>query len=167
MTTQTTVPAPTGQPEPAPAASDAQWTAARTEVTGEIRQTDAKAGALLSALAVTVAVLTATVQGRSLTGAATALVWLGGGALVVALVMVLLAICPMLGPAEGARGSFLYWAECLPEQLVADLATDRRAERIQTLSRIARRKHRLLRRAIHLTIGALVPLLGALVAGLL
>ncbi|RGD55390.1 hypothetical protein DR950_41750 [Kitasatospora xanthocidica] len=167
-TRQATVPEPTGEPEPAPAptASEAQWAAARTDVTTEISRTDGKAGALLAGLSLPLAVLTATVQGRELNAVATVLVAGGGGALVVALVLVLLAVLPKLGDGQAAPGSFLYWAECSGPELVADLTTDRRAEKIGTLSRLALRKHRLLRYAIQVTIGALLLLAGALVAGL-
>lgn len=154
----------------APAAGDAQWTAALTAVTAQVSGTDAKSAALLTGLGLPLAVLTAAVQGRELSTPVTVLVGLGGGALVVALLLVLMAIRPALPPGHAARGSFLYWAECTPAQLAADVAAastrDHRVTRIQDLSRLALRKHRLVRRAIHVTIAGLLLLGAALVAGL-
>ncbi len=165
-TQQTAGPGPTSEPEPV--VSEDQWAAARTDVTTEIARTDAKAGALLSGLSLPLAVLIAAVQGRELSAPVTVLVGLGGGGLVVALVMVLLVVRPALGPqGRGSKGSFLHWAECSPTELAAELTVDRRAERIVTLSRIARRKHKTLRQTIHVTIGALALLAGALLAGLI
>ncbi|MGA5824108.1 Pycsar system effector family protein [Kitasatospora sp. NPDC094028] len=164
-TQQTAGPGPAGDPEPV--VSEVQWAAARTDVTTEIARTDAKAGALLSGLSLPLAVLIAAVQGRELSTPVTVLVGLGGGGLVIALVMVLLVVRPTLYSRHTTvPGSFLHWAECSPAELTADLTADHRAERIVTLSRIARRKHTALRQAIHVMIGALALLAGALVAGL-
>ncbi|MFI9332925.1 Pycsar system effector family protein [Kitasatospora sp. NPDC052868] len=157
--------------EETPTASDAQWAAALTSVTEQIRATDGKSGTLLTGLGLPLAVLTAAVQGRELTTVATVLVGLGGAALVVALLLVLLAVRPFLAPPDTARGSFLYWSKCEElGELVADVAaettSEHRAERIRDLARLAHRKHALIRHAIHTTIGALVLLGGALLAGL-
>lgn len=148
-------------------ATDAQLEAARTDVVAEIARTDVKASSLLSGLGLPLAALVAVVPGRHLGTAATVLVGLGGAALIAAMLMALLVVRPHLGrAAQGSPGSYLHWARSTAVDLAADLAVDRRAERIVTLSQIARAKFVALRRAIDVTVIALITLAIALAVAL-
>ncbi|MDO0939262.1 DUF5706 domain-containing protein [Streptomyces sp. DG2A-72] len=137
---------------------------ARTDVISEIVRTDTKAAALLTAFGLPLAVLVATLPGRHLNQAAAVLVGLGAVGLVAAILVVLLAVRP--ARTKRPRGSYLYWATCTAEDVVADVAVDRRPERIVTLSRLAVRKYAALRLAIDITGVAIVLLVLALLAGL-
>ncbi|MEU2076618.1 Pycsar system effector family protein [Streptomyces sp. NPDC013489] len=141
---------------------DAKLTQARADVTAEIGRTDAKASALLAAFSLPLAVLVAAVPGHDLNTGAAILTGLGAVGLVAAMLVVLLVVRPRLG--GNSRGSYLHWATCTPEQVVADLAVDRSAERVVKLSQIATAKYKALRVAIDITAGALVLLVLALAA---
>ncbi|MFD9819082.1 Pycsar system effector family protein [Streptomyces violascens] len=137
-------------------ATDEQLNQARTDVIAEIARTDNKASALLAAFGIPLAVLVA-MPGRQISTAAAVLVDLGAVGLVAAMLLVLLVIRPRLG--GDVRGSYLHWATCTtPEQIAADLAVDRRAERIIALSQIAKTKYRALHTAIITTSAAIVVL---------
>ncbi|MFI5867743.1 Pycsar system effector family protein [Streptomyces sp. NPDC051546] len=154
--TQTTTPA---------AKTDERLSQARADVIAEIGRTDTKATALLTAFGIPLAVLVATVPGRQVSPAAAVFVGLGALGLVAAMLVVLLVIRPRL--AGGARGSYLYWATCTtPEEILEDLATDRRAERIIVLSQIAKRKYGALRLAIDITAAAVLALALAVLVSL-
>lgn len=146
------------------AAADARLLQARTDTVAEISRTDAKASALLTAFSIPLAVLVAAVPGHDLPTAAAVLVALGAASLVAAMLVVLLVVRPRLG--GNTRGSYLHWANCTPEQVRADLATDPTAERIVQLSQIAAAKYRALKTAIDITAGALVLLALALAVAL-
>lgn len=147
--------------------SNERLDAAIAGIHAELGRTDAKAGALLAALAIPFAVLTATLPGRSLSTPTTVLALLGTLGLGAAMGTVLWTIRPGLRTA--ARGTFLYWADCTADQVLADMASDSRAEVVPVLSRLARRKYRALSRAFAVTtvsFGVLViAVLVALVAG--
>ncbi|MBY8889095.1 DUF5706 domain-containing protein [Streptomyces sp. PTM05] len=81
--------------------------------------------------------------------------------LAAAAVVLLLAVRPRLG--GGVDRAFPHWARLSPAEVRAALATDDRAARIVTLSRIALRKYRYLRAAVQLCIAA-VPLAALAVA---
>jgi hypothetical protein len=146
------------------AATDTRLQRARTEVTTEIGRTDSKAAALLATFSLPLAVLVAAVPGRSLPALATALVCLGVGGLVAAMLVVLLVVRPRL--SGHARGSYLHWATCTSEEVRADLAVDNSADHVVRLSQIATAKYRALKVAIDITAGALVLLALALAAAL-
>lgn len=150
--------------DPAATATDAQLSQARTDVITEIVRTDAKASALLTAFGIPLAVLVAAVPGRHISSTAAVLVGLGAVGIVAAMLTVLLVIRPRLG---GNRpGSFLYWADCTTEDVIADLTTDRRIDRLVTLSQIARQKYKALRLAVDVTAAALLVLVLALLVDL-
>ncbi|AWZ06877.1 MULTISPECIES: Pycsar system effector family protein [unclassified Streptomyces] len=155
MTQSSTTPADT---------TTARLAQARTDVIAEMGRTDAKASALLTVLGIPLTVLIAAVPGRDLPTAATVLVGLGAAGLAAAMLLVLAIVLPRLG--GDARGSYLHWATCTPEQVSADLAVDRSAERLVVLSKIALKKMRALRVAIFTTAGALGALALALAATL-
>ncbi|MFJ7271958.1 Pycsar system effector family protein [Streptomyces sp. NPDC099050] len=134
---------------------------AHAHVVAELARTDAKAAALLSALALPLAVLAAVLPGRALPPAATVLTVLGGAGLAVALVLVLGAVRPRL--PHTARASFHRWADLDPDQLPAALAApDEHASTVVMLSRLARSKYRLLRAAVDLAAAAILCLTAAL-----
>ncbi|MFI2207672.1 Pycsar system effector family protein [Streptomyces sp. NPDC020192] len=144
---------------------DTRLDAATTTVLAEISRTDAKSGVLLTAFSLPLAALVAAVPGRALPGASAALVGLGTVGLVAAMLVVLVVVRPRLGGA--ARGSYLYWSLCTPEEVVADLQVpENQAEHVVHLSRIARRKYRGLQVAIDITAVSLITLAGALLAAL-
>lgn len=72
------------------------------------------------------------------------------------MILVLLIVRPRLG--GDVSSSYLHWATCTPEEAAADIASDRSAERIVVLSRIAAKKFRVLRLAIDITAGAVALL---------
>lgn len=158
----------TQTPNTTPAATapvtDAMLTQARADVVTEIVRTDSKAAALLTAFGIPLAVLVATVPGRDISPAAGVLVGLGAIGLVTAMFTVLLTLRPRLG--GDATGSFLHWADCTAAEVIEDLTTDLRVQRIGTLSRIAREKYKALRLAIDITGAALLVLVLALLADL-
>ncbi|MDW8803674.1 DUF5706 domain-containing protein [Streptomyces scabiei] len=113
---------------------------------------------MLAASSVVAAILVGVVPNADLSGPVAVLVGLGVLLNGAALVTVLLVIRSRLGRPEAARGSFMHWATLTPEELVEDLAHDRRAEQVIALSRIALGKHRLVRVAVDLTVAAAVVL---------
>ncbi|MGW7461002.1 Pycsar system effector family protein [Streptomyces sp. NPDC054797] len=149
------------QPSTTPAdTTSARLLQARADVIAEMGRTDAKASALLTVLGIPLAVLIAAVPGRDIPVAATVLVGLGVAGLAAAMLLVLAIVLPRLG--GDARGSYLHWATCTPEEVTADLTVDRGAERLVALSKIALKKMRALRVAIFTTAGALGALALAL-----
>ncbi|WP_199800788.1 Pycsar system effector family protein [Streptomyces marianii] len=138
---------------------------ARTDVITEFGRTDVKAAALVSAFGIPFAVLVVALPGRELNPVAAVLVGLGAVGLVAAILVVLLALRP---PRVGRpRGSFFYWATCTtPEEVIADVVVDRRAERLITLSGAVERKFAALRLAIEIFGGSVVLLVLALITGL-
>jgi hypothetical protein len=139
--------------------------AANATVLAEISRTDAKSGVLLTSFSLPLAALVAAVPGHALPAMAAALVGAGTVGLVTAMLVVLLVVRPRLGGA--ARGSFLYWSLCTPEELVEDLkAPKNQAEHLIHLSKIARRKYRGLRIAVDITGASLVALAAALLTAL-
>ncbi|MDX3537210.1 DUF5706 domain-containing protein [Streptomyces sp. MB09-01] len=98
----------------------------------------------------------AAVPGHDLPAAATVAAGIGAAALASAMILVLLIVRPRLG--GDVSSSYLHWATCTPEEAAADIASDRSAERIVVLSRIAAKKFRVLRLAIDITAGAVALL---------
>ncbi|NUK94005.1 hypothetical protein HRW16_19640 [Streptomyces lunaelactis] len=144
---------------------DARLDAATNTVLAEISRTDGKSGVLLTAFSLPLAALVAAVPGRHLPGASSVLVGAGTVGLVAAMLVVLVVVRPRLGGA--ARGSYLYWSLCTPEQVVKDLQEPgNQAAHVIHLSRIARRKYRGLQVAIDITAIALITLAGAMLTAL-
>lgn len=145
---------------------DTRLEAANNTVLAEISRTDAKSGVLLTSFSLPLAALVAAVPGHALPPAAAALVGVGTVGLVAAMLVVLLVVRPRLSGA--ARGSFLYWSLCTPEDLVEDLRDPGdRAAHVIHLSRIARRKYWGLRLAGDITGASLVTLAAALLTALI
>lgn len=144
---------------------DTRLNTAITTVLGEIGRTDAKAGILLSSYSLPLAVLVATVPGRSLPTAAAVLVAVGTVGLVAAMLAVLVVVRPRLKDAQ--RGSYLYWCRCTPEEILTDLGSpDDQAADLVRLSQIARSKYGGLRIAIDVTAASLLVLALALLTAL-
>lgn len=142
-------------------------TRAHAEVTTDLGRTEAKIAALLSALGLPLTVLTVVVPGRHLPAAVAVLLGLAGVGMVAGAVAALAALLPLGVTGSAAPGSFLHWAECTsPDQVLDDLAADRRAARLIGRSWLLRRKFRLLRLAVLLSIAAVAVLAGALVVTL-
>ncbi|MFH8520296.1 Pycsar system effector family protein [Streptomyces gelaticus] len=141
--------------------SDSRVQAATTTVLTEIARTDAKAGTLLSTVSLPLAALVAVLPGRDLPGPVATLVALGAAGLITAMLTVLAVVRPRI--ATRARGNFLHWATCTPDELTADLA-DRPdgAAHLVDLSKIAVRKYRGLQLAGDITAAALTLLALAL-----
>ncbi|MFE1075160.1 Pycsar system effector family protein [Streptomyces sp. NPDC058783] len=145
---------------------DARLDAANATVLAEISRTDAKSGILLTSFSLPLAALIAVVPGRDLPPVVGLLVGVGAVGLIAAMLVVLVVVHPRLSGA--ARGSFLYWSLCSPEDLVKDLqAPDDRVAHVIHLSQIARRKYVGLRLAGTITGVSLVALGVALLAALI
>lgn len=148
-----------------PQATPEQLSAARTEVIGEISRADGKAGTLLAALGLPMAVLVAVLPSRDLSTTSATLAGLGAVGLTAAMLTVLAVVRPHL---QGeVRGSFLYWANCTKsDQVASSLAEDHTAARLIKLSQIAKRKYTSLRIAIDITSGSLALLALAVLVSL-
>ncbi|MEE4541173.1 Pycsar system effector family protein [Streptomyces sp. V4-01] len=143
------------------ARTDANLDAARADVKAEISRTDNKASLLLAFVGALLAGVWTVASGRRLP--LVSLVIGGAAMLLLATVagVLLWAVRPNLGGARPV--GFPKWATLAPEQVVADLSGDDRAEHIAVLSRIAVRKFTHLRRAVDLTCAAGVLLVIAAV----
>ncbi|MFP3990987.1 Pycsar system effector family protein [Streptomyces sp. E11-3] len=136
--------------------ADERLARAYAEVAAEIGRTDAKAGAMLTALGIPLAVLVAAIPGRDFSARVTVLAAISAAGLVAAMLLVLLVLRPHIGQAT--RGSFLNWADCTPDEVLEDLAPDIRLQQLLVRSQIARQKFTTLRLAVHITIGAVAVL---------
>jgi hypothetical protein len=144
---------------------DARLATATNTVLSEISRTDGKSAVLLTSFSLPLAVLVGAIPGRTLPGTVAMLVGLGTVGLVAAMLVVLVVVRPRLRGA--AKGSYLYWSECTPEEVVEDLLEPgNQAAHVVHLSRIARRKFRGLQVAIDLTAIALITLAGAMLTAL-
>ncbi|MFF7254809.1 Pycsar system effector family protein [Streptomyces microflavus] len=143
---------------------DEQLAQAHAEVMAEIARTDGKASALLSALGIPLAVLVAVLPGRELPAAGTVLAGVAVAGMVAAMLSTLRVLEPHIG--NTTQGSFLRWANCTPDEVLADLAVDRRKAQLVVRSQIARRKFAMLRIAIRITAASVVILALALLVGL-
>ncbi|MFD7738042.1 Pycsar system effector family protein [Kitasatospora sp. NPDC059800] len=153
------------QPTNSPDLDDA-LAQAHSDVTTDMGRMEAKIAALLSALGLPLAVLAAVIPGHSLPTAVTVLIGLAGAGLVAGVVTALLALRP-IGVHAQPRGSFLRWASCTTaDEVLDDLAEDHRAERLIRRSGLLRRKFRVFRIAIHISIAAVLILALALAVAL-
>jgi hypothetical protein len=144
---------------------DARLDAATTTVLAEISRTDAKSGVLLTSFSLPLAALVAVVPGHALPPVVGFFVGAGAVGLIAAMLVVLVVVHPRLSGA--ARGSFLYWSLCTPQDLVKDFQSPNdRAAHVIHLSQIARRKYAGLRLAGIITGVSLVALGAALLAAL-
>ncbi|MEV3858461.1 Pycsar system effector family protein [Streptomyces sp. NPDC050095] len=146
------------------ATDDERLALAHAEVMAEIGRTDTKATALLTALAIPLAVLVAAIPGHHLSTAGITLLSIAVAGLIAAMLVTLFVLRPHIG--NTTQGSFLHWATCTPDEALADLAVDRRKGQLVVRSKIARRKYAVLGVAIYLTAGSVVVLALALFVGL-
>jgi hypothetical protein len=141
--------------------NDSRVQVATATVLTEIARTDAKAGTLLSTVSLPLAALVAVLPGRDLPGPVATLVALGAAGLITAMLTVLAVVRPRI--AAQARGNFLHWATCTPDELTADLASrPDGAAHLVDLSKITVRKYRGLQVAGDITTVALTLLALAL-----
>ncbi|MEV5238446.1 Pycsar system effector family protein [Streptomyces cinnamoneus] len=157
-------------PPTTPPTTDEQLARAQAYVATEIGRADNKATALVTALGILLSVIVAVAvaPGRSLPVLPAVLIACAAMGFVTAMVASLLAIRPTLGSSVPPAGTYLHWAACAgPEEVLEDLATDRRAERLLRRSQIARHKFRLLRLAVDLTAIAVFVLATGLFAALI
>jgi hypothetical protein len=96
--------------------------------------------------------------------AGTLLAGLAVAGMVAAMLATLFVLMPHIG--NPTQGSFLHWADCTPDEVIADLAVDRRTAQLVVRSQLARRKFAALRKAIHITVGSVTALALALLVGL-
>ncbi|RDD85060.1 Pycsar system effector family protein [Streptomyces parvulus] len=145
----------TTTPADATETTDRNLDAACAAVTGEISRTDTKASLLLAFTGALLAGLASTADHDLPTPAkaagALAVLTLGAAA-----VLLLLVVRPRLGGNDHA--SFPHWARLDDTEILAGMHDDRRAARIRVLSTIAVRKFTHLRRAVDLTLTALLLL---------
>ena len=136
---------------------------ALASVTAEVARADAKAGALLAALALPAAILGTVIPGREMPTVTIILVALGAAALLGALLSTLRAIRPSLPRRSNEpAGSWLRWACLDPSGIAADLADeDTVLGNVRRLSRLARAKMRALRLAVDLAVLAMASLTAA------
>ncbi|MFG2234881.1 Pycsar system effector family protein [Streptomyces sp. NPDC048723] len=143
-------------------ATDKNLDAACASVANEIARTDGKASLLLAFNGAVLAGL-ASVADKDLPAATKVTGALAVLALGVAAVLLLLVVRPRLRADD--RASFPHWARLDEDQIRSCMEGDTRATRIRVLSTLAVRKYLHLRRAVDLSLAALV-LLALAAAGL-
>lgn len=149
-------------PTTLPATTDKNLDTACATVAGEIARTDGKASLLLAFNGAILAGL-ASLAGKDLPMLTRVFGALAVLALGAAGVLLLLVVRPRLGGHD--RASFPYWARLTEAEIQVCMDADARAARVRVLSGIAVAKFTQLRRAVDLTLLALV-LLGLAAAGL-
>lgn len=137
-------------------------TAAHAEVKAEIARTDSKASLLLAFVGALLAGGWTVATGADLPAVVLVVGGAGVGLLATAAVVLLRVVRPNLGGDRPV--GFPLWATLTAEEVRAELRTDRRAQHIATLSRIAVAKFTRLRRAVDLVCaGGVLLLVAALV----
>lgn len=124
-----------------------------THVTAEIARCDTKAGLLLALAGAGLAVAGSGVTDYHLPVAAQIVGGCGAAAVVAAIVALLLAVRPDTGGTSPV--GWPRWATCTPDQMRQEVREDGRAERICALARIAARKMRGIRTAVHLLLAGI------------
>ncbi|WP_031476704.1 Pycsar system effector family protein [Streptomyces bicolor] len=124
-------------------------TAALADVKAEIARTDNKTALLLAFVGAMLAGSWTVAKDTRLNVAATLVGALGMALLVAAAGLLLSSVRPNLGGPH--RVGFPLWATLNAEQITAELATDRRAQHIADLSRIAVAKFTRLKQAVDMT----------------
>ncbi|MEV5139682.1 Pycsar system effector family protein [Streptomyces syringium] len=136
-------------------ATEKNLDAACASVANEIARTDSKASLLLAFNGAVLAGL-ASVADKDLPAAPKAIGALAVVALGTAAALLLLVVKPRLRSHD--RASFPYWATLDEDQIRVGMEADTRAATIRVLSILAVRKYRHLRRAVDLSLTALVLL---------
>ncbi|OEU95478.1 Pycsar system effector family protein [Streptomyces oceani] len=127
---------------------DSSLTAAHADVKAEIARTDTKASLLFAFTGAVLAGL-GTVAASVRVPLAAMVPGVAGLTVLVAACTVLLSVIrPRLTPCEG---TFPHWASLDAAGVRADLGTDRRADAVTVLARIAVAKHKGVARAVDLT----------------
>ncbi|MGW2401762.1 Pycsar system effector family protein [Kitasatospora sp. NPDC001664] len=129
---------------------------ALAHVVQDVSRADQKGGLVLSFTGILSASLAILAQAK---GASLLLLAPAAGLLAVAALLALLVIRPRLGTAD--RSSYSHWATQTTDQLLTDLAPDRRLERLRVLSGICHHKMTLLRWSTDLTVAALAAVAAA------
>jgi Zn-dependent protease with chaperone function len=138
---------------------------ALVETQGQIARTDTKASNLTTFIGLLLTGVTVAGGSVSLPLAARVVGGLGVALLAVAGGLLLWVARPRLKPRSA--GTFPHWATLSGEQLLAELAVDRRAEAVVALSRLAVAKYERVQRAVDLTLiaGALLGLAALVTIG--
>ncbi|NBM18797.1 Pycsar system effector family protein [Streptomyces sp. GC420] len=124
---------------------------AHAEVKAEIARTDTKASLLLAFVGALLAGVWTVAKDADLPAAAVVVGGAGAVALVAAAGVLLWTVRPNLGGARPV--GFPLWATLTAEEIRTELGTDRRAQHIAALSRIAVAKFARLKRAVELICG--------------
>ena len=125
---------------------------AYSEVQEQIARTDAKAVNLTTFIGLLLTGVTVAGGAVSLPPAALVLGGLGVAVLMAAGGLLLWVARPRLKPR--AAGTFPHWATLSAEQFLEEIGTDRRAEAVVTLSRLAVAKYERVWQAVALTLAA-------------
>jgi pycsar effector protein len=135
------------------------------EVQGQIARTDTKTanlttfiGLLLTGVTVAGGAVSLPLTARIVGGAGVAVLMAAGA-------LLLRVARPRLKPRS--EGTFPHWATLSAEQLLTELGTDRRAQAVVALSRLAVAKYERVQRAVDLTLaaGALLALAALITIG--
>ncbi|MGW2587993.1 Pycsar system effector family protein [Streptomyces virginiae] len=118
-----------------------------SRVAADIARTDLKAQAIILSFSILLNVIFFSIPRVSVSPLAACL--LGAGVLVMAasLLMALTSLRPSINKAGKVKGSYFYWADCSPEEVLEDVCRGVRVEQLIRLAGIARRKFRRLRAA--------------------
>lgn len=118
-----------------------------THVTSEIARADQKAALLAGLAGAALAVVGGAATDYSLPLAAQIIGGLGVAALLAAIFMLLQVVLPDTGGSTPV--GWPRWATCTPDEVLDGLRQEQRAERLCAMSRIAARKMRGIRPAVH------------------
>ncbi|MFI2620466.1 Pycsar system effector family protein [Streptomyces sp. NPDC018584] len=134
-------------------------------VGAEIARADQKAALLAGLAGAGLAVVATAVKDYQMPLAAQIVGGAGVAAFIAAILVLLQVVLPDTGGT--APSGWPRWATCTPEQVLAELGEDRRAERLCGMARLAHRKMHGIRTAVRLLRGGIVLLtfgaLGALI----
>jgi hypothetical protein len=138
---------------------------AYADAQGQIARTDTKTANLTTFIGLLLTGVTVAGGALSLPLAARIVGSLGVAVLMAAGALLLLTARPQLAPR--APGTFPHWATLTAEQLLTEVAVDRRPVAVVTLARLAVAKHRRIQRAVTLTLvaGGLLAVAALIAAG--
>jgi hypothetical protein len=138
---------------------------AYADAQGQIARTDTKTANLTTFIGLLLTGVTVAGGALSLPLTARIVGSLGVAVLMAAGALLLLTARPQLTPRP--PGTFPHWATLTAEQLLTEVATDRRPLAVVTLARLAVAKHRRIQRAVTLTLvaGGLLAVSALIAAG--